>query len=91
MESSRLMINLHNIEKPVQHSVHLDDEGGRGFFAHETLMDKFLSLKLITFTIGVIIPEARGHTKLKIKFKLVHLAYVLRWNRGKNIYFFSHI
>ena len=21
----------------------------------------------------------------------LHLAYVLRWNRGKNIYFFSHI
>ena len=21
----------------------------------------------------------------------LHLAYVLRWNRGKNIYFFSHM
>ena len=27
---------------------------------------------------------------LKFNLKL-HLAYVLRWNRGKNIYFFSHI
>ena len=35
---------------------------------------------------------AAGNNRLPINGYLkLHLAYVLRWNRGKNIYFFSHI